>query len=179
MAAKLNAKKDKKAKAAASDKVIGRDSFVSLVRFMAGKQGKIDELAGQMGGEIAKAVETKNLHKGAFALARRLDKMDAAKLRLMLLHFDRYREHLQLDKRAAEQVDFIADEEEAKEAKPTNGKSRSRKKKIGIGAAEGGDAHLEKMRSIDEQVADAEKRGEDTTGLRDRLLEEANRATLN
>lgn len=174
MAAKINAKKGKAKAVPPSDKIIGKDSFVSLLRFMAGKQGKIDELAGQMGGEISKAVETRNLHKGMFALARRFDKMDSTKLRLALLHWDRYREHLGLDKRAAEQVDFVAEEEEAEAGKNSGKKKRDRsKKKTGIGAATKGDDF------IAEQIAAAEARGEDTAGMRERLTEEANRATLN
>lgn len=176
MAAKINAKKKAKAKAPAPDKIIGKDSFVNLLRYMAGKQGKIDELAGQMGGEISKAVETKNLHKGAFTLARRLDKMDGTKLRLFLLHFDRYRDHLALDKRAEEQVDFVAEEEDAEAAAGKNSgkKKRDRSKKKGLGSdnAKAGDDF------IAEQIAAAEKRGEDTAGMRERLEEEANRATL-
>lgn len=172
MAKKLNAKK--KGAGDAPEKIIGRDACRNLIKFMAGKQGKIDEIAGQMGGEIAKAVETRNLHKGAFGLVRRLDKMDGTKLRTFLLHFDRYREHLDLDKRAAEQVDFVADDEEQEAAAGKNSgkKKRDRKKKLGHGFAAGSDE------ALDAAVKAAEARGEDTAGLRERLAEEAKRATL-
>jgi hypothetical protein len=57
---------------------------------MKSEQGTISQL-------ISDAVSNNHLHKGAYGIFRRLDKMDDYKLSELLFHFDLYRERAKWD----------------------------------------------------------------------------------
>lgn len=73
---------------------------INLLRRCKSAQSQISELSGTMGEAIAKAVEENHLHRGAFGVIRKLDKMEPEKLRAFLLHFEHYLNVSGLQKRA-------------------------------------------------------------------------------
>ncbi len=89
--------------------------FEALARRCSSLQSQVSENSGTMGELIKDAAEKKHLHKGAFALWRKLDKMgkgDPGKLAAFLAHFDYYRDlkvkDKTLDDVAAEQDQMFA-----------------------------------------------------------------------
>ena len=72
----------------------------TLVRRCKGQKKQIDEGVGVLREMIANAVEKKFLHKGAFAMARKLDNMEPEKLAEFFDHFDHYVDSLGLRARA-------------------------------------------------------------------------------
>lgn len=83
----------------ASARVISKTALNNLIDALEGPASKINAAKQSMGGTISAAVNTQNLHKGAFRDIHRLHRMDDVKLAEYLLHFDTMREHLGLDKR--------------------------------------------------------------------------------
>lgn len=77
---------------------ISRAEFDKLVKKCGTMQANMDEDRASLGGVISEAVEHKRLHKGAFGIARRLNKMDPYKLAELLFHLDTYRNWLEWDK---------------------------------------------------------------------------------
>lgn len=75
-----------------------------LLKISNNVKSRMDEAKGELGGKIADAVENHNLHKGAFAQAAKLKRMDSVKLRSFLDNFDYYRDVLKLDDLAASQL---------------------------------------------------------------------------
>lgn len=89
----------------------------SLMREAHEAKTKVGKINGTIGQSQKEAEDKKGLHIKAFKDAQKLDRMDGSTLRSYLTHFDHYRAGLKLDERAAEQGDFIADEEEKTSAK--------------------------------------------------------------
>lgn len=82
----------------------------SLMKSILIMMNKSSTIAGDMGDLIRTASEKKNLHKGAFADAKKLYRMgskDPAKLWLHLAHFDHYRTELKLDELADSQGQLL------------------------------------------------------------------------
>lgn len=75
-------------------------------------KGKLDTIKGEIGEKIANAVETHNLHAGAFKLAKKIAGMDAVKALAFLTHFDDYRNKLELDRLAGESLDLDGEGDE-------------------------------------------------------------------
>ncbi len=73
-------------------KAISGKDFDSVVKRCRAAQSAMDSERGSLGSIISDAVEHKHLHKGAFGVFRRLDKMDAGKRAELLFNFDLYRE---------------------------------------------------------------------------------------
>lgn len=112
-------------------KVINEKDFSTLAQRCRAYQSQVSESSGSMGDLIKGAADTKSLHRGAFALWRKLDKWDGPKIAEFLAHFDYYRSLMttrgrqeipSLDERAKEQNQMFArteagqaDEEETDE----------------------------------------------------------------
>ena len=95
--------------------LIGQKDFETLARRCASLQNQVSEHSGSMGELVKDAAENKNLHRGAFALWRKLDRMgkkDPEKLATFLAHWDYYRglkiKDKSLDDIAAEQAQMFA-----------------------------------------------------------------------
>lgn len=71
--------------------VITQRDFASLLKRCNATEKVMGEGRSSLGGMIADAVEDKHLHKGAFGVFRRLDKMSDQKRSEFLHHFDYYR----------------------------------------------------------------------------------------
>jgi hypothetical protein len=97
----------------------------SLVAQCSNLQDRASEAAGSMGELIREASEKKGLHRGAFAITKRLyfmGKKNPGKLWLLLAHLDDQREKLGLDKLAEEQGQLVSagTEDEAEEGYEEN-----------------------------------------------------------
>ena len=76
----------------AVDRVISEKKFNTLLnRFQEGSK-RLRSLSGDLGTEVKEAVDKDHLHKGAFALFAKLDRMDELKRNDFLRAFDIYRE---------------------------------------------------------------------------------------
>jgi hypothetical protein len=73
-------------------KVISDKDFQALIKKCRTAQAGMDSERATLGSYVSDACENKNLHKGAFGIYRRLDKMDDVKRAELLFHFDVYRE---------------------------------------------------------------------------------------
>lgn len=62
-----------------TDKIIDKEIFSSLMKEVSANKGKISELSGHIGSRIKNAADGHNLHRGAFALMVRMNKMDEVK----------------------------------------------------------------------------------------------------
>ena len=71
-------------------RLTGKTDLNSLLRRCRSRSQQVQTIAGEIGEDIAKAAETKYLHRGAFAVTRKLDKMEPEKLAEFLVHFDHY-----------------------------------------------------------------------------------------
>jgi hypothetical protein len=78
--------------AAGPVKVISERDLAALVKKCKTAQAGMDSERATLGSYISDAVENKHLHKGAFGIFRRLEKMDDVKRQELLFHFDVYRE---------------------------------------------------------------------------------------
>lgn len=73
-------------------------------------ENKAATATGHMGELVREYSEKKNLHRGAFAMAKKLCRMgqkDSGKLWLILAHFDDYRQKLGIDRMAKEQGQLL------------------------------------------------------------------------
>lgn len=91
-------------------KAISEKDFTTLYKKVKSAQSSMDTERSSIGGMIADAVENKHLHKGAFGIFRRLDKMDDYKRAELLYHLDIYRERANWDT-----TDLFEREDEAAE----------------------------------------------------------------
>jgi hypothetical protein len=73
-------------------RVISDKDFQALIKKCRTAQAGMDSERATLGSHISDACENRNLHKGAFGIYRRLDKMDDVKRAELLFHFDIYRE---------------------------------------------------------------------------------------
>ena len=71
-------------------RLTGKTDLNSLLRRCRSRSQQVQTIADEIGEDIAKAAETKYLHRGAFAVTRKLDKMEPEKLAEFLVHFDHY-----------------------------------------------------------------------------------------
>lgn len=110
-APKTNSKRQPDTEASRRE-MISRANFDALARRCTHLQSDISEKSGTMGEQIKNAADTQHLHRGAFALWRKLNKMSGNKIAEYLAHFDYYRkiatkignqEIPSLDDRATEQ----------------------------------------------------------------------------
>lgn len=111
-------------------KGITKKDLESLLRYVTAQQSDVSTAAGNIGDRIQNDAEKKNLHRGAFAVIRKLHKWakdNPAKVAEWLFHFDLMREHLELDKAAGE--DMLPDRK--KGAKADKGKNGSADDKDG------------------------------------------------
>lgn len=69
---------------------IGRTKLQELLKECRAAQNDIDTARGEMGNSIAQATEEYHLNKKAFALIRKLDKMEPEKLRSFMDDFEAY-----------------------------------------------------------------------------------------
>ena len=76
------------------------DVLQKLVRSLKSYDKQRDEIVASSREKLAYAVEKQHLHKGVFAVARRLDKMEPEQLALWLATFDHYVEALGIRQRA-------------------------------------------------------------------------------
>lgn len=61
------------------EKVVPKKTLISLVKQAGEVKKRTQSIAGEFGEQVADAVETKHLHKGAFGLVAKLDRMDELK----------------------------------------------------------------------------------------------------
>lgn len=94
----------------ATIKTITEKDFAALLKKVKAAQGSMDTDRASIGGYISDAVENKHLHKGAFGIFRRMDKMDAYKRAELLFHLDVYRDRAKWDT-----TDLFEREDEAAE----------------------------------------------------------------
>lgn len=78
-------------------KAITEKDFVSLVKKCKMQRAEMDSARGTLGQLVSEAVESKHLHKGAFGIFMRLEKMDPYKRAELLFHLDLYRERAKWD----------------------------------------------------------------------------------
>jgi hypothetical protein len=71
---------------------ITKKAFDALHKLVKGHRGRMDGERAEIGGLVSEAVTSKHLHKGAYGIFCRLDRMDALKRSELLFHFDVYRE---------------------------------------------------------------------------------------
>jgi hypothetical protein len=112
----------KKARKEAVNTISQRD-LRALVQQCSSYEDRAATANGHSGELIREAVQTKNLHRGAFAVIKRLHRMgriDSEKLRTMLEHLDDYRMKLGLDQMARAQRRF----DDADETNVTRMKAR-------------------------------------------------------
>ena len=83
--------------AAGKVKVISERELAALIKKCKTAQAGMDSERATLGSYISDAVENKHLHKGAFGVFRRLEKMDPVKRAEMLFHMDIYRERAKWD----------------------------------------------------------------------------------
>lgn len=95
---------------------IGADDLKNLLRRCTSWKKQGSEITGQIGENIAKAAETKNLDKAAFAIVRKLNGMTEQKRLTTLACLDYYVDVLELDK--SEQGDLDVARQEAGAAEP-------------------------------------------------------------
>lgn len=124
--------------------LIKASDLASLLKKCNAAERAMSEERGSLGGLVSDAVEHKHLHKGAFGIFRRLDKMSDQKRSELLYHLDYYREQSTWDDQldifrtaAADGVaedadtDTPADEGDGAEApEKTNGKGRHREEPV-------------------------------------------------
>lgn len=82
---------------AGSVKVISERDLAALIKKCKTAQSGMDSERATLGSYISDACENKHLHKGAFGIYRRLDRMDPVKRAELLFHFDIYRERAEWD----------------------------------------------------------------------------------
>ena len=86
------------------EKIIGAQDLKKLVNRCNKLETEGAETRAQMGTIIEQAESNKGLHRKAFQQIRRLCKMEPAMLNSWLQHFDAYREHMELDAKAGEDM---------------------------------------------------------------------------
>ncbi len=91
-------------------KVISERDLTALIRKCKTAQAGMDSERATLGSYISDAIENKHLHKGAFGVFRRLEKMDSVKRAELLFHWDIYRERAKWDT-----TDLFPDRDEAAE----------------------------------------------------------------
>lgn len=109
------AKKRKAAPAArriAGDEIrlVSQRDLRALMEQCTGYESKAATATGHMGELVREYSEKKNLHRGAFAVVKKLYRMgrnDPGKLWLMLAHLDDYRAKLGIDRIAKEQAQML------------------------------------------------------------------------
>lgn len=98
-------------------KVVNKKVFQTLISRAQSINADLAESRGDMGAFIKDAEETHGIHRAAFKLAVKLDRMEQAKLADFLRGFDLYREYLKLDDRTqGDMLDGQAEEDEAEES---------------------------------------------------------------
>lgn len=80
-------------------KVVNKRVFETLVSRAASINAKMASERGNIGTLMKDAEETHGVHRGAFKLALKLDRMEDLKMKDFLRSFDLYREYLKLDTR--------------------------------------------------------------------------------
>ena len=109
---------DRKRKAAAAAKhdaessvrLVSQRDLRALMDQCIGFEDRASTASGSMGELIREYADKKNLHRGAFAIAKKLCRMgrkDPGKLWLLLAHLDDYREKLKIDRMAKEQGQLL------------------------------------------------------------------------
>ena len=78
-------------------KAIAPREFDKLHKAVRTAEAGIASERGTIGGLISAACADKHLHKGAYGIYRRLDKMDSYKLAELLFHLDTYRKRAKWD----------------------------------------------------------------------------------
>lgn len=87
-----------------------------LAKFRRNTKKRTQGIAGELGGEIAKAVENKHLDRKAHAIACQLDAMDDERLAVTLPHLMRYIDDLGLVERANKQAQMFEEGETGDDA---------------------------------------------------------------
>lgn len=103
-----------------NDRVIGQKPFRKLVESFGHRKSKIQSLSGELGETIRIAVDNQNLHRGAFALIARLDKMDEMKRNDFLRSFALYRDYMESDGGTWSATPDMVDQAEAPATGPTD-----------------------------------------------------------
>ena len=103
-----------------NDRVIAQKPFRKLVQSFGHRKAKIQSLSGELGETIKTAVDTQNLHRGAFALIARLDRMDEMKRNDFLRSLDLYRDYMETDGGTWSAEPDMVDQAEAPAAGPTD-----------------------------------------------------------
>ncbi len=78
-----------------------------IVRRLKTYEAAKNEAVGEMGQIVSDAVEKKHLHKRAFAIARRLLRLEDQELAITLAHLDQYLEDLGIRERATAQAQMF------------------------------------------------------------------------
>lgn len=101
-------------------KVISAKALTVLLKNSRSTAAEVASLTGTMREKIAYAKEKQNLHTGAFAVIKKLDKMEPEALRLFMDHFDHMFEISGLRARAesVHPMDFQEDEGSAEDEEP-------------------------------------------------------------
>lgn len=103
-----------------SGRVIAQKTFRNLVKSFGHRKSKLQSLAGELGETIKTAVDTHNLHRGAFSMTAKLDRMDEMKRADFLRSFDRYREYMESAGGSWSAAPDLADQAEAENAGPSD-----------------------------------------------------------
>lgn len=67
------------------------DDIKAHIKSLSGLKAKVAEITGQIGAEVKRAEEAKNIHRGAAGFVLKLSRMDEEKRDEFLRHFDSYR----------------------------------------------------------------------------------------
>ena len=116
--------------------LIGKEDLIRLVKSVKSARGRAEEAAGEVGSLISKAVEKKNLHKGAFRQIMSCMRMDPVKLHSWKANFDKYWDDLGLEDQIAAQLPV---DENVDPGKRGAGKAGSQKRKGGEDDGDGED----------------------------------------
>jgi len=103
-----------------SIKLVSQRDLRGLLQQCESYQKKVDNASGHLSELIADYVTKKNLHRGAFRIARRWARMERSELWLELAHLDDYRQKLGIDKLAKQQGQLLGPGMDEDEEQPEN-----------------------------------------------------------
>jgi uncharacterized protein (UPF0335 family) len=83
---------------------ISKPDLLKILKRCSSLDSSLASTRGDIAAIVQDAEARHNLHRKAFSLCRRLHRMDDTKLAEFLYHFDVYREHLELDAAAGEDL---------------------------------------------------------------------------
>jgi len=86
------------------------------IKSLSGLKAKVSEITGQIGAEVKRAENDKNIHRGAAAFVLKLSRMDEEKRDEFLRHFDSYRLQMGMGR----QSDLFNDDAPEQGAAPTH-----------------------------------------------------------